>query len=232
MHFGGRADDGGHSVQQTTDGGYVIVGRTSSFGNGRYDVYLVKTDALGEMTWSQTFGGKEYDDGQSVQQTTDGGYIISGWTDSFGRRVRGTYSSEEITIGDAYLIKADASGGMVWSKTFSRTSSVMGYSVQQTSDGGYIISCKVPSGSYLIKTNASGDLLWDKALDGISIEYGQSVRQTSDGGYVLVGFNLPSNIPLPTAPGSPALPQPPYKPGAIHLVKMDSSGIVTWNRDY
>ena len=125
--FGGSGRDIGNSVQQTSDGGYIIAGTTDSFGAGQDDVYLIKTNADGNKLWSKTFGGSDSDYANSVQQTTDGGYIIAGSTYQFGRG------------NDVYLIKTDALGNELWSKTFHCVED-FGRSVQQTTDGGYIIT--------------------------------------------------------------------------------------------
>jgi len=168
----------GNSVQQTTDGGYIVAGGK----NG--EVLLIKTDASGDTLWTKTFGGGE---GNSVQQTTDGGYIVAGEKNR-----------------DVLLIKTDVSGDTLWTKTFDRGDSERGHSVQQTADGGYIVTgytriCIDISCLYrvwLIKTDASGDSLWTKTFGGDWIEHmtgtegrplRSSVQQTTDGGYIVAG---------------------------------------------
>ena len=126
--FGGSGYDRGHSVQQTCDGGYIIVGETGSYGVGG-DIYLIKTNSLGEMLWQKTFGGSSGEVGNSVQESADGGFIFTGWTGSYGA---GSY--------DVYLVKTDNSGTMLWSKTFGGVAEDRGYSVQETSDGGYVLT--------------------------------------------------------------------------------------------
>jgi hypothetical protein len=183
--FGGTRGDGGRSVQQTSDGGFIIAGGTSSFGAGSADVYLIKTDSSGNQLWQKTFGGSGYDAGYSVQQTTDGGYIIAGNTQSFGTE-----------YCDVYLIKTNSAGTLSWQKTFRFNKFwAEGHCVQQTTDGGYIIvghTWTLVDGDwdvYLIKTDSNGNLLWQKTFPGtdIVIDMGESVQQTTDGGYIIAG---------------------------------------------
>ena len=131
-------DDVGFSVQQTSDGGYIITGEINSYNENPYrdgDLWLIKTDEDGDTMWTKIYGGSEGEVGYSVQQTSDGGYIITGYTSSYGE-----------WPGDVWLIKTDENGDTLWTKTYGDSEHTdEGYSVQQTSDGGYIITGRTKS---------------------------------------------------------------------------------------
>jgi hypothetical protein len=180
--FGGPSSEWGNSVQQTSDGGYILAGMTTSYGAGLGDVWLVKTDASGNKVWDRTLGGANSEEAYSVQQTSDGGYAIAGRTEC-----------HYVDVYDVWLVKTDASGSRVWDETFGETDDDVGRSVQQTSDGGYILAGRTHSygagGSdvWLIRTDASGNEVWDTTFGGAYGDEGNSVQQTSDGGYVIAG---------------------------------------------
>ena len=188
--YGGNAEDRGYSVQQTTDGGYIIAGFTKSFGSGNSDVYLVKTDSAGDTLWTKVYGGIDEDVANYVQQTGDGGYIVAGYTYSFGAGVQ-----------DIYVLRTNSTGDTLWTKTYGGIDYDWAYHVEQTNDGGYIIFGTTSDFSgtsvkaYAIKTDPSGTPVWSKTYFNNTGCWGYSARQTSDGGYIFSGY-LGSNILL------------------------------------
>lgn len=180
--FGGTDRDSTYSVTQAVDGGYILAGGTNSYGAGRSDVWLVKTDSKGYEQWNKTFGGINDDRAESVRQTFDGGYILAGGTGSFGRG-----------WSDVWLIKIDTNGNMQWNQTFGGNGGDWAESIQQTSDGGFIIAGTTTSYGagyfdfWLIKTDSNGKEQWNQTFEGSGDDWAHSVIQTSDGGYVITG---------------------------------------------
>lgn len=211
--YGGIGYEWGSFVQQTTDGGFIIAGQTPAYGAGGFDAYLVKTDAGGNLSWTKTYGGQGLEIGSAVQQTTDGGYILTGQIDSYGAG-----------SGDFYLVKTDSTGFVVWNKAYGKPGEDAGVSVKQTTDGGYIIggtseNSLGPLGPdmCLIKTNAVGDTLWSKLYGGPMIDECHEVILTVDGGYMMCG----KSFSFSTAGD--------YD---VYIVKTNSQGVEQWSKTY
>ncbi len=180
--FGGESVDDGWSIQQTSDGGYAIIGYTYSYDIGNSDVWLIKTDYNGNEEWTQTFGGSNVDRGRSIQQTSDGGYAICGYTSSYGS---GVY--------DGYLIKANSYGDEQWDQTFGGSDYDYFMEILQTIDGGYImVGATYSYGSggsdiWLVSTDQNGNEEWSRTIGGVNNDWGNSIKETTDGGYIICG---------------------------------------------
>jgi len=177
--YGGINYDWGYTVQQTSDSGYIILGYSNSFSSD-LDFWLLKTDSNGDTTWTHRYGGIDDDQGWSVQQTLDGGYILSGHTESFG-------AGEE----DLYLIKTDTNGDTAWTKTYGNLDDDKFFVVRQTLDQGYIILGQtriIGTGNddlWLLKTDVNGDTVWTKTY-GDSLDNGVGgIDVTADSGFIL-----------------------------------------------
>lgn len=186
--FGGNGYDIGYDVKQTLDGGYIVTGSTSSFGQGNTDIYLFKMDSMGQKKIETSFGGYSNEAGKSVVQLPDSGYIVAGFTSSTGF---GGY--------DVFLVRADKNGNLVWQKTIGGTDWDFAYSIQHTLDGGFIIAGTTYSygrgnaDGYIIKTDANGSISWSKTYGGKKDDEFKSVVQTTDGNYALTGYTKSYN---------------------------------------
>jgi uncharacterized delta-60 repeat protein len=180
--YGGAGYDWAHSIQQTSDSGYVVAGETYSFGAGGADFWVVKLNSDGTISWQKTYGGADDDYAYSIQQTSDGGYIVAGNTRSFG-----------VGYSNFWVLKLNSDGMASWQKAYGGTYLDYAYSVQQTSDGGYIVAGQTLSfgagysNFWVLKLNSNGAVVWQKTYGGPGERRACSIRQTSDGGYIVAG---------------------------------------------
>jgi len=208
--YGWANNDVANSLVQTSDGGYALAGYTTSSGAGGSDFWLVKTDSSGNMEWNRTYGRAGSEIAYSVAQTSDGGYALAGYTNSFG------------TGYDFWLVKTDSVGNEQWNKTYGGSGTDQAYSMVRTSDGGYALAGHTQSygagGSdfWLVKTDPAGTLEWSRPYGGGSTDIAHSVARTGDGGYAVAGRTQS------------------YGAGATDfwLIKTDSLGNVQWNKTY
>jgi hypothetical protein len=202
--YGGSDNDRAAALQQTSDGGYIVAGTTRSFGAGNYDFWVVKTDSSGDRQWSRTYGGGSCDQCYSVEQTSDGGYILAGNTQSFG--AGGV---------DYWLVKTDSLGNVLWDRTFGGSHWDECYSVRQTSDGGYLLAGSTwsygvgASDCWLVKTNANGDSVWTHSYGWVHDDYCVGTVEVADSGYVLVWNG-------------------DYSEQGVWLAELDGDGQIVW----
>ncbi|MBI2722522.1 MAG: T9SS type A sorting domain-containing protein [Bacteroidetes bacterium] len=180
--YGGTANDYGNSVRQTSDGGYIMLGKTFSYGVGNGDAYLVKLNSNGDTTWTKTFGGPQNDEGEYITIAPDGGYAFL---------VRDSSSAGKDI--DVRFIKTDASGNVVWNKVYGGNKKDTPKMVQTTSDGGYIIGAISRSfgwmnpDMWILKCNSLGDTTWARHYGGTQNEHCYVVREMTDGSYIAIG---------------------------------------------
>jgi uncharacterized delta-60 repeat protein len=209
--FGGAGNDEAYSIQQTADGGYVVAGRTESFGAGKGDIWILKLDSNGDTVWQKTYGGTKEDYVFSIQQTADGGYVMAGRTESFG-----------VVNFDVWVLKLDSNGNALWQKTYGGSGWDIAYSIQETADGGYVVAGfteSVGAGKYdiwVLKLDNNGNAIWQKTYGGSGNDYAITVQQTADGGYVVAG-----HIESFNAVG--------YD---VWVLKLDDNGNVIWQKRY
>ncbi|HRC32318.1 MAG TPA: hypothetical protein PK736_02625 [Bacteroidia bacterium] len=241
--FGGTDFDLLSSLQQTSDGGYILGGISlSGIGGdktqpswGSYDYWIVKIDSLGNKQWDKRYGGTDSDLLTSFQQTSDGGYILGGRSES---GISGDKTQPSWGNDDYWIVKIDSLGTKQWDKRFGGTSYELFYSLQQTTDGGYILGGlswsgisgdkTQPSwGSYdfwIVKISSLGNKQWDKRFGGASDDILYSLQQTTDGGYILGGYSW-SGI-------SGDKTQPSWGVRDYWILKIDSLGNKQWDKRF
>jgi hypothetical protein len=208
--FGGPMSETAWDLGTAPDGGYVICGTTASFGAGKNDAYLVKTDSMGNMDWARTFGGELDDDAISLVCVKDG-FVFAGGTMSFGNGA-----------ADIYMMKVDYDGDCVWAKTYGGKDYDYAYSINKTNDGGFIVAgytaISETSDVYLLKTDKNGNKIWDKTYGSYGWDIAYSAVQDRDNGYIVSGYTTSIKND-----GSGSL---------IYLIKTDAEGDCVWARTY
>ncbi len=262
--FGGIESDDGNAILQTSDGGFIIFGSTSSSGLGGSDIWLIHTNSLGNVLWSKTIGFDQIERGFDGRETFNGDLIVTGYTNSIGA---GNY--------DVFLARTDSLGDTLWTKAYGTTGYESGNAVFQTPNGGgFVVAGETGTtvssfyDAYLVKTNASGNLLWTQTIGGKNDDGANDVRQNSYGDYIITGYTKsfgagdydvwlictdPSGNVLwsktfggnqedigqaivPTSDGGCAITGLTYSFGSgnsdIYLIRTDSSGDSLWTKTY
>jgi hypothetical protein len=233
--YGGSDRDLGYSIQQTTDGGYIIAGGIESTdgeitGNhGGFDYWVVKTDPSGILQWQKSYGGSDNDIACSIRQTTDGGYIIAGVSASVNGDITGNHGGD-----DYWVVKTNASGTLEWQKSYGGSAEDVTASLELTSDGGYIMTGYTDSNNgditstngsrdyWVVKISSSGAIQWQKTYGGSDFDMANSVRQSIDGGYIISGYTSSDDGNVTVNHGG----------DDYWIVKTNASGTIQWQKSY
>ncbi len=230
--YGGLGNESAMSVEVTADNCYLIAGYTESFGAGLEDMFILKVDAAGDFLWNKTFGGANDDFANSIKKTTDGGYIITGASNSFSTN----------SDYDVYLVKIDYNGNKLWSKVIGDSNDNFGNMGLQAVDGNLMVagsSSSLSNGSdiFIINTDGNGDIVFSKILNSVLNEVANSLIQVTDGQFVLVGtietVNHDSTI-LDSSVSKDSLitaPEQTINLG-ICVIKFDKFGDIAWTKKY
>ncbi len=205
--YGGPGSDVGYSAAPAADGGYLVLGTTRSYGNGSYDAWLLKIDAQGREVWNRTYGGTGGDWLYGIMPTADGNYVMAGATSSASN---GGF--------DAWLVKVNGNGDLLWSKNYGEDYNDAAFSVAVMDDGGYALTgyWGVSAGDndfLVIRTDAEGFPLWDRRYQNGVQDWGKAIIASSDGGIVVAGWTKSTTSSKPQA----------------YLLKTDGDGIKQWD---
>ncbi len=233
--LGGSNFDYAHSIQQTTDGGYIIAGNSRSTGgdvtgnNGSFDSWIVKLDSTGDLVWQNSLGGTEWDATNIVQQTIDGGYVFAGYTDSSDGDISGNNGER-----DFWLVKLDNSGDLAWQKCLGGTNEELAFSMQLTADGGFVLAGDSKSSNgdvsnnqglsdyWIVKTDNTRTIEWEKTYGGSDQDIARSIQQTTDGGYIVAGYSKSSDGDVTNN----------YGVFDYWILKLNNIGDLEWEKTY
>ena len=232
--FGGSGEDWARRIRKTTDGGFIIIGRTNSnngdvtgFHGGSWDCWIIKLDSAGNIIWQKTLGGSSVDQGYDIQQTSDNGYIVTCGSNSNDGDITGNHGGS-----DFWVVKLNATGSIIWQKSLGGTGDDLGSSVQQTFDGGYIVGGNSNSTNgdvtgnhgnddfWVVKLDSEGNISWQKSLGGSGFDGFQCIKQAIDGGYLVSGYTFSNNGDVTGNHGN-------YD---VWVIKLNSLGNITWQK--
>jgi hypothetical protein len=224
-----------YSIQQTTDGGYIIAGKTNSTigelsGNhGGSDVWIAKLSNIGGIQWQKALGGTGYDIANSIQPTPDSGYVVVGYTNSNNGDVSGNHGG-----GDYWFVKLSNTGTIEWQKTLGGTNSDFAYSIALSTDGGYVVTGYTFSNNgdvvgnhgnedvWVVKLSNIGIIEWQKTLGGTSTDWAYKILTTTDGGYIVSGSTWSTNGDVTINQGQ----------GDVWIVKLSNTGVIQWQKSH
>lgn len=242
--FGGNRDEYAYNAIHTNDGGYLIVGSTNSIDGDiknpkdissyKSDYWILKIDSKGDLEWEKSYGGEAEDAARSIVQTSEGGYIVAGYSQSKGYDISNPAEYTDSLTFDYWITKLDANGELVWEKSYGGSKNDVAYSIKQTFDGGYIVAGSSnsedgdvtnPKGDndyWIIKLNAEGNIEWQKSYGGSGTDWARSILQTSDGGYIVAGRSDSKDL------------DKKEKIGEIDywVIKLSENGDIEWEKSY
>ncbi|MEO6670895.1 MAG: MopE-related protein [Ferruginibacter sp.] len=231
--LGGSNSEINSDMKQTSDGGYILAGSTASgngdinFNHGNADAWIVKLNNTGSIQWQKTYGGTGAESAISIQQTTDGGFIFAGYSNSNDGDLNSNHGQN-----DGWVVKINNTGQIEWQKLLGGSSNDMIQHVEQTADGGYICAGYSHSNNgdvsgnhgsedfWVIKLNSAGQIQWQKSYGGTSSEVASSIRQTSEGGYIVSGSSFSNNGDVSGNHGSED----------FWVIKLNSAGQIQWQK--
>jgi hypothetical protein len=237
--FGGSADDEANCIKQTMDGGLVVAGFAYSNdgdvtgGHGGSDLWVVKLNTTGNIVWAKTYGGSNNEGAESIQQTSDKGYIVAGYTNSNDGDVENNHGGY-----DCWVVKLDSNGKKIWAKTYGSGSLDWAYAIQQTTDGGYIMAGYASGNGgdvtgnhssnddyWIVKLDNNGNIVWQKCFGGTDMDDAHSVQQTSDGGYIVVGTAYSNNGDVHGQHYTGFISSPD-----VWVIKLNATGDTLWTK--